>query len=119
MAQFLKIIFLSCFILVNVVVSVSEAHKQKEPNKNNLLSILQAPPMPPINKLGFETDMIKLATAYEKIKKQREKFDKQKAERKSKADLKEQLERMKVFKERLLASQGGSNVLRDFHTNRF
>ena len=104
---------------MKVVVCVSEADNQKEPNKYIMVSILKAPPKPALNKLGFETGVMKLATAYEKIKKQREKLEKQKAGKKNNATLKEQLERMEIFKERLLASQGGSNVLRDFHTNIF
>ena len=40
-------------------------------------------------------------------------------ERKEQERLKKEAERKQIFEKYLLASQGGSSVLRDFHTNRF
>ena len=41
------------------------------------------------------------------------------AEKKAHEILKKEAERLRIYKKYLLKSQGGSNVLRDFHTNRF
>ena len=41
------------------------------------------------------------------------------AEKKAQEILKKEAERRRIFKKYLLKSQGGSSVLRDFHTNRF
>ena len=48
-----------------------------------------------------------------------ENFEKQARTRKNEAILKEEAKRRQVYEKYLLGYQGGSNVLRDFHTNQF
>jgi hypothetical protein len=46
-----------------------------------------------------------------------EKFDRQMMRTKNEAILKEEAKRRRLYEKYLLGYQGGSNVLRDFHTN--
>jgi len=106
-----QVAFVFSIILLEIC-SINAINPPKNQSKYIIVSILEAPPRPSNKLFGFENDM-------KKWLKQRESIEKKEIERKNKAILKEEVERRRIFTQRLLAYQGGSNVLRDFYTNRF
>ena len=117
MIKFKMALFLSLILLETYSMNTISPSSSLNQSKYILVSILRPTPRSDMKLIGF--DAATRFKSYIMGKQQREKFEKQLAEIKSKTILKEESERRRIYLQRLLAYQGGSNVLRDFHTNRF
>ena len=74
-------------------------------------------PMIPLRRFGFSDKRIQ--KAFKDFKRLQEEIERREQEKKNKAMLDEEARRQKIFEQHLLKFQRGSNVLRDFYTNRF
>ena len=74
-------------------------------------------PMIPLRRFGFSDKRIQ--KAFNDLKRLHEEIERREQAKKNKAMLDEEVRRQKIFEKYLLSFQRGSNVLRDFYTNRF
>ena len=74
-------------------------------------------PMIPLRRFGFSDKRIH--KAFNDLKRVQEEILKREQAKKNKAMLDEEARRQKIYEQHLLTFQRGSNVLRDFYTNRF
>jgi len=74
-------------------------------------------PMIPRRRFGFADKRIQ--KVYNFLKRLQEEILKREQENKNKAMLDEEARRKKIYEQYLLTFQRGSNVLRDFYTNRY
>ena len=73
--------------------------------------------MIPLRQFGFSDK--RLQKYFNHLKRLEEEIERREQEKKNKAMLDEEARRRKIFEQYLLKFQRGSNVLRDFITNRF
>ena len=73
--------------------------------------------MIPLRRFGFSDKRIQ--KYFNHLKRLEEEIERREQEKKNKAMLDEEAKRQKIFEQYLLNFQRGSNVLRDFYTNRF
>ena len=74
-------------------------------------------PMIPLRRFGFSDKRIQ--KYFNHLKRLEEEILKREQAKKNKAMLDEEARRQKIFEQYLLTFQRGSNVLRDFYSNRF
>ena len=74
-------------------------------------------PMIQFRRFGFSNKRIQ--KYFNHLKRLEEEILKREQAKKNKAMMNEEARRQKIFEQHLLTVQGGSNVLRDFYTNRF
>ena len=74
-------------------------------------------PMIPLRRLGFADKRIQMY--FNHLKRLQGEIERREQEKKNKAMLDEEARRQKIYEKYLLTFQRGSNVLRDFYTNRF
>jgi hypothetical protein len=74
-------------------------------------------PMIPLRRFGFSDKRIQ--KYFNHLKRLEEEILKREQAKKNKAMLDEEARRQKIYKQHLLKFQRGSNVLRDFYSNRF
>ncbi len=77
----------------------------------------QLPMVTQLRRFGFSDKRIQ--KAYNDFQRLQEEILKREQDKKNKAMLDEEARRQKIFEQYLLKLQRGSNVLRDFYTNRF
>jgi hypothetical protein len=108
------IFLLMCLIVWTEASSLNEKPNHKN-SKRQIESLLQA--NSGISRLGRLNPMSK---AYELLVNRRNELKKQEKERKKEVSLREKESmRRRIYEQYLLSTQGGSNVLKDFHTIRF
>jgi hypothetical protein len=113
------IFLLMCLIIWSEASSLNEKPHhiaiEEKNSKRQIESLLQA--NSGISRLGRLNPMSK---AYELLVNRRNELKKQEIERKKEVSLREKESmRRRIYEQYLLSMQGGSNVLKDFHTIRF
>ena len=108
------IFLLMCLIIWSEASSLNEKPNHKN-SKRQIEPLLQA--NSGISRLGRLNPMSK---AYELLVNRRNELKKQEIERKKEVSQREKESmRRRIYEQYLLSMQGGSNVLKDFHTIRF